>query len=387
MASKRRAAGSGSVARERVLVHEQLARRAEQLNGDKPPTKLPCPTGVHSVVFMGKGVWNRNDNNLGKFWSACKGPDGRVYHRQFYDRRRHITGEHLAQDSGVIPLLKDLERLDDPTRRHLLAATAASHDDAEAASSSKRRRILPESSPSSPELTPSTSTSSNAPSAAPTSVSLNDQPKPNRRNPFNNQQRKVLSGHIQTYLAFYPNQTKMNDYLRKIVPKIMKDPAFKDKLGPQKTLSQWETSVRKSFTNARDSLKKSTDFGSSVEQAVRPDSPPASSSPTTLPRSLHERGMPPTFTVSSPPPVIQSPTPHAVQASSMSSPLRPRGSAREVDNHRFNLANLDLLKAVDVLIYTDSDDFETLQLSLRKSSSILVLRSQGCFRGSRSGTW
>lgn len=73
---KRRPRGTLSVKEEMRMLTQQIAIRANQLNGGQRPTRrLPCPTNEHSTTWGGHGhspiasVWTKNDGHLGMFYS------------------------------------------------------------------------------------------------------------------------------------------------------------------------------------------------------------------------------------------------------------------------------------------------------------------------------
>ncbi|KAK7468908.1 hypothetical protein VKT23_003405 [Stygiomarasmius scandens] len=124
MAPARRPRGSLSIAQETKLVHEQIALRAQQLNGGRAPTGRPtCPTREHSTTIRGSNIWLKNDENFGKYYTFCKNDRGRVCHFEFIDRQ--VTGHDLAHDPVMSEHLASKERLDDPDRRHILPTALA----------------------------------------------------------------------------------------------------------------------------------------------------------------------------------------------------------------------------------------------------------------------
>ncbi|THU98524.1 hypothetical protein K435DRAFT_795603 [Dendrothele bispora CBS 962.96] len=124
MAPARRPRGSLSVAQETKLVHEQIALRAQQLNGGKAPTgRAVCPTHEHSTTLHGSNIWLRNDENLGKYYTFCKDDRGKACHFDFINRR--VTGSDLASDSVMSKHLATKERLNDPNRHHILPTALA----------------------------------------------------------------------------------------------------------------------------------------------------------------------------------------------------------------------------------------------------------------------
>ncbi|THU85186.1 hypothetical protein K435DRAFT_806110 [Dendrothele bispora CBS 962.96] len=182
MAPTRRPRGSLTVAQETKLVHEQIALRAQQLNGGKAPTGRPmCPTNEHPTTLRGSNVWLHNDNNFGKYYTFCKTDQGNVCHFNFLER--WVTGNDLASDPVMSEHLASKRRLNDPNQRHLIpTALAASVSRSQTQNNrlpqvaSSARRVSSRSSPPPTSSPPRQSSSSRVGRTRPFPMSLSPPP-------------------------------------------------------------------------------------------------------------------------------------------------------------------------------------------------------------------
>ncbi|THU83091.1 hypothetical protein K435DRAFT_871652 [Dendrothele bispora CBS 962.96] len=317
MAPIRRPRGSLSVAQETKLVHEQIALRAQQLNGGKAPTGRPmCPTSEHPTTLRGSNVWLHNDNNFGKYYTFCKTDRGNVCHFNFLERC--VTGNDLASDPVMSEHLASKRRLNDPNQRHLL------------------------------------------PTALAASVSR-PQTQNNRLPQVASSARRVSSRSSPPPTSSPPQQASSS--------RVGRTRPFPMSSSPPPT-----SSPPRQSSSSR--VRRTRPFP--MSSSPPPSSPPRQSSSTPAGRSRpFPMSSPPRGTRFSTPEMDRGPALSSPIRSSSTLDIQNVYTPQT----GLGCNKLHLTRAVTALVYQDADAFETCQLPLRKSANVLILNDHKLLLG------